>query len=81
MEEVPCGFVVLQVRVTLQLLLPEGIVHEDEETPPKVDDIEPDIVGLSSEHDAFVPPLEPLQFQVQEVAPLMLLTLVPEIQP
>ena len=80
MEEVPCGFVVLQVRVTLQLLLPERITHEDEETPPKVDDIEPDIAGLSSEHDAFVPPLEPLQFQVQVEAFSTLLALEPAEQ-
>lgn len=37
-------------------------------------------LGLASKHDAFVPPPEPLQIQVQEVAPSTLLMLVPEEQ-
>jgi hypothetical protein len=37
--------------------------------------------GLVSEHEAFVPPLEPLHIQVQDEVPLTLLPLVPVLHP
>jgi hypothetical protein len=43
--EVPTGLLVLQERATSQLLAPEGIVQEDEEIPPKIEVIEPDITS------------------------------------
>jgi hypothetical protein len=73
--EVATGFVVLQVKFTVQLLPPYAMVQEDAEGV-KV----PDMVGLVSEHGVFVPPLEPLHIQVQVVAPFTLLPLVPELQ-
>jgi len=50
-------------------------VQEDAEA-----EIVPVIEGLVSEHDAFDPPFEPLQFQVHVEELLALLALVPALQ-
>ena len=59
--EVPCGLVVLQVKVTLQLLAPEAITQEGD-AGVRVPDIAP--VLEAEPVLLFVPPLLPLQTQV-----------------
>jgi hypothetical protein len=61
----------------------EGRVHENEADVPDAEQEEAKLVGvgMGSEHDAFVPPLEPLQVHVQLGELSALLTLVPASQP
>jgi hypothetical protein len=70
--EVPSGFVVLQVKLTMQLFAPEVIVQVEEPALSV-----PVITDLFSEQDAFVPPFEPLHIHVHAEVPSTLLPLVP----
>jgi hypothetical protein len=72
--DVATGFVVLQVRVTLQLLAPDAIVQEE------FAGVRVPVIGLFSEQNAVPPPFEPTQLQVYELVPFTLLELVPELQ-
>lgn len=70
----PLALVVLHDADTVQVLAPSAMVQL-----AGVRASEP-LTGFASEHDAVVPPLDPVQDHVQELAPSVPFALVPAAQ-